>query len=255
MIDFEKAFSLLERIDPKYKQYIHTLDEAHEIKNYYLERNFIEKGQDYPTSPHFAGDVVIPNGVTVIGENVFSLCENLTSVVIPNSVKTIGAKAFCCCTSLTSVTIPDSVTTIDEGAFDNCSNLRSINIPDSVTTIGGCAFKYCTALTGITIPNSVRKICYSAFEECHSITSIIIPNSVTTIGEDAFYNCSRLTSVIINAVTPPEIYPGAFGKTNNCPIYVPAESVSAYKRDNQGSSFNCYGWQVYKSQIQPIPTK
>jgi len=38
----------------------------------------------------------------------------------------------------------------------------------------------------------------------------------------------------------------AFNDTNNCPIYVPSESVEAYK--------SASGWSNYASRIQPIPT-
>jgi hypothetical protein len=37
---------------------------------------------------------VIPDGVTSIGENAFSCCDNLTNVTIPNSVTNIGDGAF-----------------------------------------------------------------------------------------------------------------------------------------------------------------
>lgn len=58
------------------------------------------------------GDVVIPDGVTSIGDWAFSRCEGLTSVTMPDSVTTIGDYMFHSCKSLTSVTIPDSVTSI-----------------------------------------------------------------------------------------------------------------------------------------------
>ena len=64
--------------------------------------------------------IIIGDGVTTIGDWVFSECRSLTSVTIPNSVTTIGVGAFSNCSSLTSVTIPNSVTTIGQGAFDNC---------------------------------------------------------------------------------------------------------------------------------------
>lgn len=56
------------------------------------------------------GDVVIPDGVTSIGDWAFSRYEGLTSVTIPDSVTSIGDWAFCECASLTNIAIPDSVT-------------------------------------------------------------------------------------------------------------------------------------------------
>ena len=39
-------------------------------------------------------DVVIPDGVTVIGEHAFRYCESLKSITIPNSVTSINIEAF-----------------------------------------------------------------------------------------------------------------------------------------------------------------
>ena len=41
------------------------------------------------------GDVVIPDGVTSIGDWAFSRCEGLTSVTMPDSVTSIEDHAFC----------------------------------------------------------------------------------------------------------------------------------------------------------------
>ena len=71
-------------------------------------------------------DLVIPDGVTTIGDRAFYNCESLTSVIIPNSVTSIGYEAFYYCRSLTSATIGNSVTSIGERAFIGCSRLTSI---------------------------------------------------------------------------------------------------------------------------------
>lgn len=84
--------------------------------------------------------VLIPTGVTNIGESAFSDCSNLTGISIPNSVTNISANAFSCCTSLSRITIPDSVTNINDFVFDGCTALTSITIPTAVTTIGSNAF-------------------------------------------------------------------------------------------------------------------
>ena len=40
------------------------------------------------------GDIVIPEGVTDIGDFAFHCCNKVTSVRIPNGVNTIGKNAF-----------------------------------------------------------------------------------------------------------------------------------------------------------------
>ncbi len=205
--------------------------------------------------------VTIPDSVTTIGDSAFWGCDSLTSVTIPDSVTTIGDSAFFYCGSLqefngkfasedgryliidgtlnsfapaglTEYTIPDSVTTIGDSAFWGCDSLTSVTIPDSVTTIGESAFYYCRSLTSITIGNSVTSIGNSAFSSCSSLTSVTIPDSVTTIGNSAFSWCESLTSVYCKATTPPDegfymFYKNASGRK----IYVPMESVEAYKSE------------------------
>ncbi len=88
------------------------------------------------------------------------------SVIIPNGVTSIGESAFDRCTSLTSVTIPDSVKSIDICAFEECKSLKSI----------GCgAFKDCESLTSITLPNSVASISDRVFSGCKNLKSVTIP--------------------------------------------------------------------------------
>ena len=60
------------------------------------------------------------------------------TVVIPDGVTSIGNGAFRGCSSLKSITIPNSVTSIGDGAFKDCTSLTSITIPNSVTFIGYC---------------------------------------------------------------------------------------------------------------------
>ena len=146
--------------------------------------------------------VTIPKSVTSIGDNAFSMCSGLTSMTIPNSVTSIGSNAFGSCTGLTKVTIPDSVTSIGAYAFSGCKGLTSMTIPNSVTSIGSNAFGSCTGLTSVTIPNSVTSIGDGTFAYCSKLWSVTIPGSVTSIGGKVFSNCTSLTSVTIpNSVT------------------------------------------------------
>ena len=171
------------------------------------------------------GDVVIPAGVTEIGDNAFRFCYDLTSITIPDNVTKIDRGAFTFCTGLTSVAIPDSVTEISDSVFTNCYNLTSVTIPGSVTKIGGWAFTYCISLTSVTIPDSVTEIGEWAFSGCTGLTSVTIPNSVTEIGEWAFNGCTGLTSVTIpDSVT--EIGRSAFHSCTGLTSVIIPDSVT-----------------------------
>lgn len=77
-----------------------------------------------------------------------------------------------------------------------------------------------------------------------SFTSITIGSGVTTIGDYNFVS-DTCQSITIKATIPPTIGNDQFDLTNNCPIYVPSASVSAYQ--------SASGWSQYASRITAIP--
>jgi hypothetical protein len=96
----------------------------------------------------------------------------VTELVIPNGVTSIGDDVFFSCDSITSVTIPSSVTSIGRGAFSNCYNLTNVVIGNSVTSIGYQAFHCCDSLISVVIPKSVISIDEWAFYDCSNISMV-----------------------------------------------------------------------------------
>ena len=128
-------------------------------------------------------------------------------------------------------------------AFSHCTSLTSVTIPDSVTSIGEYAFSSCTSLTSVTIPDSVTSIGNNAFYNCTSLTSVTIGNSVTSIGHGAFTRCTSLKEVYCKAATPPAVRNDMFSyNASGRKIYVPRESVEAYKSAKY--------WSDYASEIE-----
>lgn len=94
-------------------------------------------------------DIILPEGMTSIGEGAFGLCYSLESIALPKSVTSIGAYAFTECTKLATITLPDGVTSIGEFTFGACSSLTTIVLPKGIESIGNIAFAYCPELTEV----------------------------------------------------------------------------------------------------------
>ena len=193
-------------------------------------------------------NVIIDDGITIIGMSAFEGCINLTSVIIPNSVTNIGHRAFFYCSSLNSVIIGNGVIFIADNAFAGCTGLTSINIPDGVLSIGNWAFAGCTGLTSIVIPNSVTSIGYNAFQGCTSLTSVIIGSGVTIFGSqynpradirDVFYYCNSLISVVSLNPVPPIALPNLHNKLDKTfvHLYVPQDNIADYASADYWSEF------------------
>lgn len=204
--------------------------------------------------------ITIPNTVTSIGNGAFDNCSKLTTITIPGSVTTIGNYAFEGCTSLTSLTIQEGVTTIGDDAFYGCNSLINVIVPSTVTSIGGYAFSGCTGkltvncnvpnviryngfysakFTEVIIGEGVTTIGYAAFSGCNQIASVTIPESVNSIDSSAFSGCKQLSSVYCKTTTPPSLG-GSYIFYNNAAdrlIYVPIESVDAYKCTERWSEY------------------
>ena len=111
---------------------------------------------------------------------------------------------------------------MEDSLFCDCYNLVDFVIPETVTYIGKEVFRGC------------------------SLENITIPSSVESIGEYAFGYCTGLHSVYCEPTTPPiaQFNWNWYAFDNNAEdrlIYVPAESVDAYK--------SATGWSDYADVI------
>lgn len=219
-------------------------------------------------------ETVTDNGITYtvtgLGLYAFHECPNLTSVTIPRTVTRIDRYAFYRCTSLTTVIVPNSVNDIDDYSFSGCINLTSIVveegnttydsrnncnaiihtasntlmfgcintvIPNTVTVIGR-AFAG-VPLTSISIPDNVTTIGAAAFNDCSRLTSVTLGAGVTKIKVCAFQLCKKLTTLVSYAVLPPVCEEYVFDDIpkKQAVLYVPAESLEAYKAADTWKTF------------------
>ena len=169
--------------------------------------------------------VIVPEGVTAIGDAAFQWCKDLTDLRLPQSLTTIGNSAFRECSSLTELVIPENVTSIGDNAFYKCESLTSVTMPAEVyheqngQLVPGCSsFSGCTGVTEVFLTGrgSVPEYTYGApvyevatsvrveladgitaigdkaFYWCKGLSAVTIPDSVTSIGSEAFYGCTAL---------------------------------------------------------------
>jgi hypothetical protein len=164
------------------------------------------------------GAVIIPEGVTDIGNDAFSGNSNIYRLSLPNSLrgigdsafanainleavdfsfglKTIGSSAFFGNTALKSIAVPNSLKSIGENAFRNDATLGEVDFGSSVQTIGANAFLGATSLASISLPNSVKAIGTAAFFGNTQLTTLDLGSGVETIGNSAFVGAAALNSV------------------------------------------------------------
>ena len=149
---------------------------------------------------NLSGTLVIPNSVTTIGFRAFEDCSGFTGdLVIPNSVTSIAEEAFKDCTGFNgALIIGEGVTSIESATFSGCSGFTSVAFPNSLTSLGSNAFYGCSGLTGgLVIPNYVTTIGYNAFSGCSGYTSLMLGDSLTSIGSYAFNGCSNLSGELV----------------------------------------------------------
>ncbi len=200
----------------------------------------------YTTKP--TGKLYIPTNltygsktylVTGIKNDAFYGCSEITEVTIPTCVKSIGQRAFYECTSLGNLKIVNGVTSIGDQAFCKCSALTKVTIPESVTSLGQLVFAECSSLTQATIGSGVTEIRFGLFGGCTALEKVVIGKGVTEIGNVAFANCSKIKEMTVQATVPPTVeYAQSLGTiSRDIPVYVPAESLDAYKEANRWKEF------------------
>ena len=197
--------------------------------------------------------MILPEGITSIGDDAFYNCSSLSDLNIPNGVTSIGHRAFCNCESLIEVVIPDGVTKILNSMFSGCSNLANVTIPASVTSIRAYAFAGCKSLTNLTLPNKLKSIEMRSFDSCTSLVSITIPDGVSVIDGWAFNGCSGLKEVTIpDSVT--EIKVAAFyGSASLEDVYY-AGSQTEWQNIKFGEDVGLSKVAIHFGVVDPSPT-
>ena len=173
-----------------------------------------------------SADVVIPDGVTKIGDNAFNGKTFIQTVKFPDSVTEIGTHAFYGCSGLKEVRLPKNLTTLGYQTFVGTGSLEYVWVPKSlnqvVTTMPGesggitmgpfggsyngmrAEFEegttqiadflfYRSQLSSVSLPDTVSTIGVYAFSATQ-LKEIDIPASVQS-AQWSFANCGSLTNI------------------------------------------------------------
>ncbi|MBQ6848909.1 MAG: leucine-rich repeat domain-containing protein, partial [Clostridia bacterium] len=259
---------------------LEELPDASETSPDYFYRTYVDGGVMITGYWGSATDIVIPgeiygDPVVAIDDSAFSYSD-LTSVVIPEGVTDIGEYAFSKCERLVSVSLPSTLVTVGNGAFNGCTSLSDVvyngtEEQAALIAIGtkndallNAAWRYAdggeepeepegplmtedgfyyevgddgnvtiTRYAGeggdVVIPDEIDgypviAVGNHTFWNNQDVTSVTIPDSVTRIGNSAFAKCEELTSVVIgDGVTT--IGYRAFAETDNLTDVVVGDGV------------------------------
>ena len=162
--------------------------------------------------------VIINEGVTGIGEEVFAYCNSLTSVTLPDGLTYIGELAFIQ-SPIRTVTVPAGVPTQTKTYYSikNGSSseevLFNVTLPATVTSANNSfwATNMPRIYPDFKVPAGLRTIDEEAFSGI-SASFVWLSDDTKSVGSKAFANCSKLKYVRI-----PEgctsIAPDAFPKS------------------------------------------
>lgn len=217
-------------------------------------------------------DVTIGSGVKQLPEYTFAGCAALPRIDIPENVMEIKNKVFDGCTSLGMVNIADRDSVLTMGSndrqplFTSCAldsvyiggnlsyptaedkgfspfyrntSLRAVKFNDKETEISLNEFYGCTNLRSVEMGNGVTSIAERAFSGCQHLESFEFGTAMETIGEEAFSDCSEMTKLVSYSAVPPVCGTQALDDINKweCTLYVPEESIDAYKGAPQWMEF------------------
>ena len=140
-------------------------------------------------------EVILPDGLTTIGNSAFAMCKALYKLNIPSTVTTLG-RWILEGAGLTSFVIPDGAT-LSESTFYG-SSIVEIRIPTTMTEIPAYCFTECKNLERIFLHDDISNIGKEAFFNCYALKSFTAPRSLTVLSDALFYNCESLSRVTLH---------------------------------------------------------
>lgn len=129
---------------------------------------------------------------------------------------------------------------VAEHLFDN--GIGRVIFNETVTSLEAKEIPYSSTwgsnTTKVILPPTITTIGKRAFYYNYGLTRIDLPKSVTSIAEEAITQCTLVTEIYCEATNPPTGATGMFNLNKEFKIYVPMDSVDAYKKANVWSEYS-----------------
>ena len=188
--------------------------------------------------------VVIPDGVFVIGDHAFANCTAMFSLTLPESLVEIDSYSFAYCSALTAVELPQGLTTLANDAFRQDSKLASVIFHGAPSIIGAYAFRSCLALTHVELPQGVSTVGTEAFAYCTALASVSLPSTLISLENGVFLGCRVLNSVTCNAFSRPTLGTDVFKNVpqSSGTLYVKPRRTYAYQNDEIDNDITEWGY-------------
>jgi len=139
------------------------------------------------------GLIDMGNGGTY--SHTFAYCSGLSSVVLPEGLEIIGPQVFKDCTSLEAIIIPSTVTRIGDYAFQGCRKLKSINFPEGLEYLG-CNNLQNSVVTKVIFPSTLVTATKDMLNSVYTVETVVIANSdVSGYTNTVLSNCGPLNFV------------------------------------------------------------
>lgn len=194
--------------------------------------------------------IVLPKGITTIGDDAFSYNTSLTSIKIPNTVTSIGKRAFQGCTNLTSIEIPDTVSSNLSGTvFNGMNKLSTIELSSTSKNLklvdgnlysydGKRFIKYMGTSKTFTVPEGVETLVCRCITK--SMTTLNLPSTLKVIEGWSLSSMSGVNLLNIPASVT-TMYTYSFHANTKLRV---AESNSTYKSIDDVLILNKAGTKV-----------
>lgn len=121
--------------------------------------------------------VTLPATVTAIGKEAFKN-STIATLNVPSvdGVTKIGDGVFSGCSNFATLFVPSSMTSIPDSMFEGTA-IAGIKFPAHVEAVGKRAFAACQQLAGVEIPTTITAIGEEAFAESNAITSVKVAST------------------------------------------------------------------------------